>query len=103
MNTDTIRIDNDRNEIEALLGEHFLDFELNPVQFPPKCTVEQFRKTNHQGVFMLLTASKRQPDFGASVHITVIDNGVIRNANAAMLKRRLVGVQEVIAARDTKN
>jgi hypothetical protein len=91
-----LRIDNDRDEIESLLGEIFLDNALSTVPFPKKCTVEQYWKGAGKGVFLLLTASRRQPLHGASVHITVLTDGTIRNANAGLLKRRLVGVQRVL-------
>jgi hypothetical protein len=93
---DMIRIDNAKEELTDLLGEDFLDYQLSTESFAEGITVEEFWKESRKGTFMLLTASKKQPTYGApSVHITILDRGAIRRCTPNLLKKKLLGVQRV--------
>jgi hypothetical protein len=99
-----IRVDNDRSEIAAQLGNDFLDcITVIPIEFDDGATVEQFWKTGHTGLYFLLTKSEHQPTDEPSVHITILKNGQLRHATAALLKKPLVGVQHVILGHEPVN
>ncbi len=98
-NIATLRIENSRDELSEILGEDFLNCTLNAVSFPNQMTVGEFWKQSHRGTYMLITISKKQPEYGASVHVTILENGVIRNATPALLKKRLLSVQEIVGHR----
>jgi hypothetical protein len=88
--TVVLRIDNDRSELAQ-----FLDCELMRVDFPAKMTMGQYWKQSTRGTYLLLTASKRQPRDGTSVHVNVLRDGQIEQATSFLLKQPLVAVQEV--------
>lgn len=96
-----IRITNTKNEIVALLGEDFKNCTLSSIPFKDGATVADFWRTTHQGIYLLLTKAEtvEQP----SVHIVVMINGVLKNANAALLKKPLVAVEMVIKENERVN
>lgn len=103
MPDDLIRIDNSKAELAETLGDDFLSCDLRTVQFASPMTVMDFWKRCDKGTYFLLTATPKQPDDHPSVHITVVRDGQIQHATAALLKRPLIGVQEVILERSIKN
>jgi hypothetical protein len=94
-----IRIDNDPSELAQ-----FVNCTLSPVSFREGMTLGEWWKQSNKGItYLCLTASKNQPEFGASVHVTVVRGGQILHATSWLLKSPLVSVQEVIKGRGISN
>lgn len=96
-----IRITNTKQEIVDLLGEDFKNCTLSPIPFEDGATLADFWRTSHQGTYLLLTKAEtvEQP----SVHIVVMINGRLKNATAALLRKRLLAVEMVIKGNEPVN
>jgi hypothetical protein len=103
MNDDTVLIDNSKTEMASLLGSDYLNYELLTINYPDGQTLEDFWRWHDHGTYMLLTQSAKQPKDGASVHITVLKEGSILRGSTALLKKKLVGAQMIVAERGPVN
>ena len=88
----TLRIDNDRADLDAALGEPCLSSHIHTINYPDHQTPEDFARWHPHGKYLLIVPSQWGLDM---LHVIVLVEGELKSTDSGLLKMCLVNVQQI--------